>query len=83
MNSGERIPSRLKRDGVSEQNTKKVLDGMGFLVSLLRGDSIADLQPMFLKKKLIRIFVLPHQTNSTINSFQKIKSTQTVNCDFS
>ena len=32
MNSGERIPRRLCH-GVSEQNTKKVLDGIGFLAS--------------------------------------------------
>jgi hypothetical protein len=28
LNSGERIPSRLRREGVSEQNTKKVIDGI-------------------------------------------------------
>ena len=33
LNSGERIPSRLRHDGVREQDTKKVLDGIGFLVS--------------------------------------------------
>ena len=32
MNSGERIPRRLCL-GVSEQNTKKVLNGIGFLDS--------------------------------------------------
>ena len=32
LNSGERIPRRLCH-GVSEQNTKKVLDGTGFLAS--------------------------------------------------
>ena len=32
LNSGERIPRRLCH-GVSEQNTKKVLDGIGFLAS--------------------------------------------------
>ena len=32
LNSGERIPRQLCW-GVSEQNTKKVLDGIGFLVS--------------------------------------------------
>jgi hypothetical protein len=31
LNSGERIPSRLSREGVSEQDTKKILDGIGFL----------------------------------------------------
>jgi len=31
LNSGERIPSRLRRDGVSEQRNKEVLDGIGFL----------------------------------------------------
>lgn len=40
LNSGERIPRQL-RCGVSEQNTKKVLYGIGFLVSLLRGVSIS------------------------------------------
>jgi hypothetical protein len=34
LNSSERIPRRLCR-GISEQNTKKVLDGIGFLVSRL------------------------------------------------
>jgi ribonuclease HI len=33
LNSVERIPSLLRRDGISEQNTKKVLKGIGFLVS--------------------------------------------------
>ena len=32
LNSGERIPRKLCH-GVSEQNTKKVLDGIGFLAS--------------------------------------------------
>ena len=32
LNSGERIPRQLCC-GVSEQNTKKVLDGIGFLAS--------------------------------------------------
>jgi hypothetical protein len=32
LNSGERIPRRLCH-GVSEQNTKKILDGIGFLAS--------------------------------------------------
>jgi hypothetical protein len=41
LNSGERIPSRLRRNGVSEQDTKKVLDGIGLLVSLMRGVSIS------------------------------------------
>jgi len=44
MNSGECIPHQL-RCGVSEQNTKKVLYGIGFLVSLLRGVSIIGLKP--------------------------------------
>jgi len=39
LNPGERI-SRQFRCGVSEQNTKKVLYGIVFLVSLLRGVSI-------------------------------------------
>jgi len=39
LNSGEPIPRQLSC-GVSEQNTKKVLDGIGFLVSLLQGVSI-------------------------------------------
>jgi hypothetical protein len=44
MNSGERIPCR-HRCGVSEQNTKKVLYGIGFHVNLLRGFSIIGLKP--------------------------------------
>lgn len=40
MNSGECIPYRHRRDGVSEQVTKKVLDGIGFLVGQPRGISI-------------------------------------------
>jgi hypothetical protein len=28
LNSGECIPSRMRRDGVSEKNTKKVIDGI-------------------------------------------------------
>jgi ATP-binding cassette, subfamily B, bacterial len=31
MNRGERISSRLRRDGVTERDTKKVHDGIGFL----------------------------------------------------
>lgn len=37
LNSGERIPSRLRHDGVREQDTKKVLDGIGWRVNLLNG----------------------------------------------
>jgi hypothetical protein len=40
LKSGERIPSCLRQDGVSEQNTKKVLDGFGFPAALRRGVSI-------------------------------------------
>jgi hypothetical protein len=43
MNSGERIPCQ-HRCGVSEQNTKKVLYGIGFHVNLLRGFSIKNTQ---------------------------------------
>ena len=43
MNSGERIPCQ-HRCGVSEQNAKKVLYGIGFLFNLLRGFSIKNTQ---------------------------------------
>ena len=41
LNSGERIPSRLSRDGVSEQRNKEVLDGIGFPAALRRGISFS------------------------------------------
>ena len=51
LNSGERIPRPLC-GGVSEQDTKKVLDGIGFPAALRRGVSILFIDYTFQKQSV-------------------------------